>query len=131
MSASFADVCVVVPAFREGKVIAATVGELRSQFPNVVVVDDGSGDSTAQEARRAGAHVVCHPINLGQGAALQTGISFAVRSGAAFVATFDADGQHHVSDLCQMVEILRREPVDIVLGSRFLGKTESMPVSRR
>jgi glycosyltransferase involved in cell wall biosynthesis len=125
------DVWVVVPAFREAEIIGRTVRDLRSTLPNVVVVDDGSRDSTSTNACRAGAHVVCHPVNLGQGAALQTGIEFALANGASVVATFDADGQHRVADLIKMVDILRRESVDIVIGSRFLGSTQSMPVSRR
>jgi len=122
---------VVMPAFHEAQVIRRSVTELRTQFPNVVVVDDGSHDATAEEALAGGAVVVRHPLNLGQGAALQTGIQFALARGADFIATFDADGQHHVEDLVALLEVLEREPLDIVLGSRFAGRAEGLSLARR
>jgi polyprenyl-phospho-N-acetylgalactosaminyl synthase len=125
------NVWIVVPAFREAKAIRRTVGELRQTFPNVVVVDDGSPDSTADEALAAGAVVIRHPFNLGQGAALQTGMRYAVTRRATHVVTFDADGQHHVEDIVTMLDVLRKENVDIVLGSRFAGHAEGMSASRR
>jgi polyprenyl-phospho-N-acetylgalactosaminyl synthase len=121
---------VVVPAYNEGSVIRRTVRDLQASFPNVVVVDDGSTDATAQEAFEAGAVVARHVLNLGQGASLQTGIECALPRGAEYVATFDADGQHHVNDLVHMLDVLRERRVDIVLGSRFLGHTEGMSVAR-
>lgn len=126
-----ADVWVVVPALNEARVIRASVTELRSRFPNVVVVDDGSVDTTAAEALAAGAVVVRHALNLGQGAALKTGLDYALERDAAIVATFDADGQHHVEDLCMLVETLRNDDVDIVLGSRFEGRAQGMGLLRR
>lgn len=122
---------VVVPAYAEAAVIRRTVADLRARFANVVVVNDGSPDATADEALAAGAVVVSHPINLGQGAALQTGIDYALARGADCVATFDADGQHGVEDLAAMLETLRREPLDIVLGSRFAGQAPGMSSLRR
>lgn len=117
------DVWIVVPAFDEAQVIARVVGELRSAFPHVVCVDDGSRDGTADIAVAAGAHVVSHPVNLGQGAAIQTGVEYArSQSGAGVFATFDADGQHRVSDVVRMVERLRRGDVDIVIGTRFAAE---------
>lgn len=117
---------VVIPALNEAAVIRRSVSELRRVFANVVVVDDGSDDATATEALAAGAVVVRHPINLGQGATIQTGLEYALRRNAAFVATFDADGQHRVDDLQRMLHTLCEEDVDIVLGSRFLGRAEGM-----
>ena len=111
---------VVVPAFNEAPVIRRNVTELRARFPYVVLVDDGSQDATASEALAAGAVVVRHAVNLGQGAALQTGIHYALAHGAAYIATFDADGQHHVEDLAAMLDLLQEQHLDIVLGSRFL-----------
>ena len=121
---------VVVPAYREAEVIEQTVRELLETFPNVVVVDDGSADATAAQASKAGAIVLQHPFNLGQGAALQTGIAYALQQGAAYVATFDADGQHRASDLRSMLSLLIDEHLDIVLGSRFLGSADNLPASR-
>ncbi len=91
------DVWIVVPAFNEASVIGDVIADLRSVFDHVVCVDDGSRDDTGDVALRAGAHVVPHPVNLGQGAAIQTGVEYArSQPGAQVFATFDADGQHRV-----------------------------------
>jgi polyprenyl-phospho-N-acetylgalactosaminyl synthase len=122
---------VVVPAFNEERVVGASVRELHTRFRNIVVVDDGSRDRTGEEALAAGAVVVRHVLNLGQGAALQTGIEYALLRGAEYVATYDADGQHHADDLERMLDVLREGRLDIVLGSRFLGHAEGMSAARR
>lgn len=113
-------VWIVIPAFNEAAVIGEVVADVRSVFDHVVCVDDGSADGTGEIARQAGAHLVRHPINLGQGAAIQTGVEYARRQpGAQIFATFDADGQHRVRDLAAMVERVRTGDVDIVIGTRF------------
>jgi len=122
---------VVVPAYCESAVIGETVRRLRQSFPNVVVVDDGSPDDTAEKALAAGAVVVRHVVNMGAGAAIQTGIDFALRQNASHIATYDADGQHCVEDLARMVGRMAEGDVDVILGSRFLGAKEGMPLSRR
>lgn len=122
---------IVVPAYREAGVIAGTVAGLLSVCSNVVVVDDGSADATADCACAAGATVIRHPVNLGQGAALQTGIVYALDRGARFIATFDADGQHRPQDIATMLQTLKADGLDIVLGSRFLGQAEHLPPLRR
>lgn len=115
------DAWVVIPAFNEASVIAHTIAKVKASFANVVVVDDCSRDDTGAVARRAGAHICRHPVNLGQGAALQTGIEYALGKGAAAIVTFDADGQHRVEDARLMLRTLREGGYDIVLASRFLG----------
>jgi glycosyltransferase involved in cell wall biosynthesis len=122
---------VVVPAYNESAVIGPSVRGLRSLFANIVVVDDGSVDATAAAALAAGATVLRHAVNAGQGAALQTGINYALARGAAYVATFDADGQHQVKDLVAMLAVLQSGTHDIVLGSRFLGDAEGLSFARR
>lgn len=122
---------IVVPAYREAGVIAGTVAGLLSVCSNVVVIDDGSPDATADCACAAGATVIRHPVNLGQGAALQTGIVYALDRGARFIATFDADGQHRPQDIATMLQRLKVDGLDIVLGSRFLGQAEHLPPLRR
>jgi glycosyltransferase involved in cell wall biosynthesis len=122
---------VVIPAFNEGPVISRVVGEVRRAGYAVVVVDDGSSDATAEEARAAGAAVITHPFNLGQGAALQTGIDYAVAQRAEVIVTFDADGQHRVSDIAHLAEALVEERADFALGSRFLGQAPNLPPLRR
>ncbi|MBL3681043.1 glycosyltransferase family 2 protein [Leucobacter aridicollis] len=114
------DVWVVIPLFNEATVIASVINGLLPTFPNVVCIDDGSTDGSGVIAEVAGARLVSHPINLGQGAALQTGFEFALERDARFVVTFDADGQHRVEDAVAMVERARTEDVAIVFGSRFL-----------
>jgi glycosyltransferase involved in cell wall biosynthesis len=122
---------VICAAYNEATVIGRVVEELGRAGHQVVVVDDGSSDGTRHVAAAAGAHVVVHPINLGQGAALQTGIDFALSHGADILVTFDADGQHRVSDIPRLVDALARERADFALGSRFLGQTYNLPSFRR
>jgi len=129
---TYKNVCVVVPAYNESTVIATTVSDLLETFSSVVVVDDGSTDGTAEVARASGAVIVRHPINRGQGAALQTGFEYVMRhTSAELCVTFDGDGQHLVDDAVAMVDLARDQRVDVVLASRFLGRTEDMPLSRR
>lgn len=126
------DVCVVVPMHNEATVVADVVAGLHRHFRHVVCVDDGSADGSASVARSAGATVLRHATNLGQGAALQTGVSFALaRPDTSFVVTFDADGQHDAGDAARMVAVARAEAVDVVLGSRFLTRGSEVPVLRR
>jgi len=125
------NIWVVMAAYNEGSVIAAVVtGVRRAGYP-VVVVDDGSGDDTAHNAAEAGAIMVRHPINLGQGAGLQTAIEFALQEGADTIVTFDADGQHRVEDIPVLIAALKTHNADFALGSRFLGQTLNLPPSRR
>ena len=115
------DTWLVVPLYNEAQVVREVIEDARRTFPHVVVVDDGSRDDSATQAEAAGAVVVRHPINLGQGAALQTGIRYVLeRTDARYLITFDADGQHSVADAVAMVAAARRENLAIVLGSRFL-----------
>jgi polyprenyl-phospho-N-acetylgalactosaminyl synthase len=122
---------VVMPMYNEGSVIYGVVREVMRAFPNLVVVDDGSSDNGLEQAARAGATVLRHPINLGQGAALQTGISYALQQGARYLVTFDADGQHQIRDVFAMLEMIRQRNLDAVLGSRFIGQTVGMSLGRR
>jgi glycosyltransferase involved in cell wall biosynthesis len=125
------DVFVVIAAYNEGAVIGDVIASLRRSYSRVIVVDDGSHDETAARARDAGALVIEHPINLGQGAALQTGLDYALKAGAAFIATFDADGQHRVEDIEVLLQALKTGEADFALGSRFLGAAVNAPLSRR
>jgi glycosyltransferase involved in cell wall biosynthesis len=125
---------IVIAAFNEAGCIGSVVRELRSTgFPLVIVVDDGSPDATAEEARLAGGIVLRHFVNRGQGAALQTGITYALGRRAEILVTFDADGQHDVADLPAMISPIANGEVHICLGSRFIGAGGStgMPWIRR
>jgi polyprenyl-phospho-N-acetylgalactosaminyl synthase len=125
------DVCVIVPVYNEALTVARTVSDLRQTFDHVMYVDDGSTDGSAELARAAGATVLRHVLNQGQGAALRTGFDHVVRhTSASYAVTFDADGQHLVEDAQRMVERARAEHIDVVLASRFTGSTEQMPLAR-
>jgi glycosyltransferase involved in cell wall biosynthesis len=126
-----ADVCVVIAAYNEAAVISRVVAEVRQAGYAAVVVDDGSTDATADLARAAGAAVVRHPFNLGQGAALQSGIEYALAGSAAIIVTFDGDGQHRVCDISRLTDALVQERADFALGSRFLGQAPNLPLLRR
>ena len=123
---------VVIAAYNEASVIAGVLAEVIRRKYQAVVVDDGSADATGDAAAAVGAWVVTHPVNLGQGAALQTGIKFALRHGASHVVTFDADGQHRAADIARLIEALDRTGADFALGSRFLDASSlGMPLARR
>ncbi|MDR3662286.1 MAG: glycosyltransferase family 2 protein [Mycobacterium sp.] len=130
---AYSDVWIVIPAYNEASVIGDVVADVRAVFPNVVCVDDGGSDDTGDRAFAAGAHVVRHPVNLGQGAAIQTGVEYArSQPGAQIFATFDADGQHRVKDVVLMIDRLCAEDLDIVIGTRFADQPpERMPALKR
>lgn len=121
------DVWLVVPLYNEAKVIGDVVRTARERFPKIVCVDDGSRDDSAEQAEQAGAVVVRHPVNLGQGAALQTGFDYALTDPEMrYVVTYDADGQHQLSDVEVMISRIREGDVRVVFGSRFLDdRTEA------
>jgi glycosyltransferase involved in cell wall biosynthesis len=121
--AEFDDLWVVVPVYNEDRVLGSVLDGLSAVFPHVCVVDDASTDNSGAVAAAfapAGARLVTHPVNLGQGAALQTGFDYALSDPLMRrVVTFDADGQHQVDDAVRLARRLG-EGFDVVLGSRFL-----------
>ncbi|MDR1825409.1 MAG: glycosyltransferase family 2 protein [Bifidobacteriaceae bacterium] len=123
--ARFDDVWVVIPVYNEAPVLAAVLDDVTGTFGHVCVVDDCSTDGSDAIARGLsgrGVRVLRHPINLGQGAALQTGLEYVLADPLmGRVVTFDADGQHHVPDAAAMAERVGTGELDVVLGSRFLG----------
>jgi glycosyltransferase involved in cell wall biosynthesis len=121
----------VIPTYNEEKSIGLVIDDLkRAGYRNIIVIDDGSRDNTYAEAKRKGVVALKHIINRGQGAALRTGIDYALKQGAEFIVTFDSDGQHRVEDLPVMLEPVIKGEVDVTLGSRFLRKTK-MPLGRK
>jgi hypothetical protein len=126
----------VVPAYNESGSVANVVRSLRERAPrfDVIVVDDGSTDDTAQRARAAGAEVIKLPFNLGIGGAVQTGFVYALEHGYDYMAQVDGDGQHEPGELdTLMAEMAHQSGVDVVCGSRFLSSetSYSAPISRR
>jgi polyprenyl-phospho-N-acetylgalactosaminyl synthase len=131
MATPFTRVMVVIAAYNEATVIGTVVAGVIREGYRAVVVDDGSRDATGAQAAAVGAAVVTHPINLGQGAALQTGIDYALAHGADAVVTFDADGQHRAAEIARMLAALADHNADYALGSRFLGDAVNLSVARR
>jgi glycosyltransferase involved in cell wall biosynthesis len=126
------DVWVVIPVFNEAQVLQSVVESALTVFPNVVCVDDGSRDGSVEAVLRTRAHLVRHPVNLGQGAALQTGLSYArAQPGAEYFVTFDADGQHRLEDAQKMLDVARSPEVDLVLGTRFAEHAATVPLAKR
>ena len=124
------DVVFVIPVYNEGSVVGNVIRTVRERYLHVVAVNDCSQDDSAEQILAAGAYLVDHPINMGQGAALQTGFEFArLIPGIRYAVTFDADGQHRLDDVAHMLEVIEEKGTDLVLGSRFLGK-ESIGMSR-
>ena len=121
-SADFSDTWLIIPCYNEGQVIQGVIENARAVFPNIVAVNDGSHDDSAYRIHAGGAHLVNHPVNLGQGASIQTGVEYARQQ--RYFVTFDADGQHQVKDVIRMVQRLRTEPLDIIVGTRF-GRPKS------
>lgn len=125
-------VFIIVPAYNEAKKIGRVIaGLFEHGFKNVVVVDDGSSDETAVQAAKAGAIVLKHAVNRGQGAALQTGDEFAIKKGAQVVVHFDADGQFNPADILPALQMMREGNVDVVLGSRFLDTRSRIPWTKK
>jgi polyprenyl-phospho-N-acetylgalactosaminyl synthase len=127
------NIYIVIPAFNEGTCIKNTITTLlQKQFTNVIVIDDGSEEDIRGMLQDLPIFYIRHKINLGQGAALQTGFDFAKERQADIIITFDADGQHDVKDLEALIAPLLSDRCDVVLGSRFLNnKASSTPFVRK
>jgi glycosyltransferase involved in cell wall biosynthesis len=125
-------ISVIIPVYNEGSIIHSVVEDVLRKFSRVICVDDGSNDNSVSEIEKTDAELVKHPINLGQGAALQTGIEYALKDkNAKYFVTFDADGQHKLEDVIKMLDYIQTHDVDVVLGSRFLGKAENIGLLKK
>lgn len=123
---------VVIAAYNEEKKISAVIKGLRKKgYKNIVVVDDGSKDSTFDIISKEKVFALQHILNRGQGASLKTGIDFALANGADRIVTFDADGQHHPEDILRLIKALDDSKVEVALGSRFLKKDSKTPIFRK
>ena len=126
------EVAVIIPVYNEGKVIKSVIDKVLKEYKYVVCINDGSSDNSREEILKTKAYFVDHPINMGQGAALQTGIEFARSLPVEYFVTYDADGQHRLEDVREMIRTIKRDKTDFVLGSRFLGKEAvNMPKIKR
>lgn len=122
---------IVIPAFNEEKSLAEVIKDLKTHgYKNILVVDDGSTDSTSKVAQKNGAQVLRHIMNRGLGAALGTGFLYASENEIDALITFDGDGQHQASDLKNLLKPIELKTTDVVVGSRFKD-LRNIPVSRK
>ena len=124
-------VIIGIPAFNEEKNIGAIVAKLKQKYEKILVCDDGSLDMTSTIASSMGAHVVKHEKNLGYGSAIKTIFQEAKKFEGDVLVTFDADGQHQISEIDSMLKPILENKADLVIGSRFLGKTQDLPKYRK
>jgi glycosyltransferase involved in cell wall biosynthesis len=120
-----------IPAFNEEKKIGSIVEQLKEKYEHVLVCDDGSSDLTATIASSMGAKVINHKKNLGYGSAIKSIFNEAKKIDGDILVTFDADGQHQISEIDSVVKPIKDDLADIVIGSRFLGNTKHLPKYRK
>lgn len=124
---------IVIPAFNEEVTIGTVIDTIKQNvsFADILVVNDGSTDKTSTIVRGMGVMLINHPFNLGYGAALQTGFRFAQRKGYDFVITMDADGQHVPSSVQNLIETMKEQNADVVIGSRFLEERFKVGIAKK
>jgi glycosyltransferase involved in cell wall biosynthesis len=125
---------IIIPAYNEEQGLARVIAEIRQAAPDcdLLVVNDGSRDGTAQVARAAGAVVISHAFNMGYGVTIQTGYKYAYAEGYDFLVQIDADGQHDPAFIAELLAPVVKGETDLVLGSRFLWSDSYRPsFSRR
>ncbi len=122
-------VLVIIPAYNEEQSIAGVISSIKEKAPDVdiLVVNDGSSDRTAEVAEALGVTVLSHPFNLGIGATMQTGYKYARLKGYDVAVQVDADGQHPADQIKELVDTLIEKGADLVVGSRFLGRGDYRP----
>ena len=124
-------VIIGIPAFNEEKNIGAIIEQLKRKYDHVIVCDDGSSDMTQDIASSLGAIVIKHSTNLGYGAAIKTIFNESKKIDGEVLVTFDADGQHDISEIDSVLKPIFENSADIVIGSRFLGNTKDLPKYRK
>ena len=117
------NIFIIIPVYNEATVIGQTLHEVLKTGHTIVVVDDGSTDGTGDIVKTFPVFYLHHPVNIGQGGALQTGMDFAKQYNATAVVHFDADGQHRASDIESLLHPVLEGDCDIVFGSRFLKQS--------
>lgn len=123
---------IVIPAYNEEKTISDVVAGLKKEgYKNIIVVDDCSRDKTAERAKKAGATVLGHIINRGQGASLRTGMDYSLKQGAGIIVNFDADGQHNPKEVKNIIKPVIKGEAGVALGSRFLNKKSNVPLAKK
>lgn len=127
------NILVIIPCYNETTIIRQTVTQVLDAGYEVAIIDDGSQENILQQLTGLQVHYLKHEVNLGQGAALQTGMDYAISQGVEIVVHFDADGQHQVEDMSSMLEPLLSGTTDVVLGSRFINPShgKAVPLGRK
>src|SRR3989338_7867273 len=117
---------IIIPAYNEEDSIAKVIKEVQvaATLHDVVVIDDGSQDSTGKITQFMGVNTISHPINLGAGAAIQTGLIYACQNNYDIAVVVDGDGQHDPKEIPKLVDTLKERNLDVVIGSRFGGRAE-------
>ena len=123
---------IIIPAFNEAGSIIKVIKDLFCNgYENIVVVDDGSTDKTSEIVKKFNVFLIRHPVNMGPGAAIKTGIDFALLNDADIIVTFDADGQHIAKDILDLVKPIISNKADITLGNRFLNNASKVPLFKK
>lgn len=123
------DICVIIPAYNEEKVIGPLIDKIKPFGLDIIVVDDGSGDSTAKIAGQRGAIVLTSEKNLGKGAALRRGFDYVLTASYKTIITIDGDGQHNPGSIKDFIAMQKKTGADMVIGNR-MRNTENMPLVR-
>lgn len=114
------NVLVVIPAYNEALNLPNVLKGLRTTNYNICVIDDGSTDNTVSVLKKENVEFIIHSSNQGQGAALNSGLLYAIKHNYKYIVHFDADGQHDHKDISLLMSTMKQKDVDIVIGSRFL-----------
>ena len=120
-----------IPAYNEEKNIASIITKLKNITDSIIVCDDGSSDMTSEISKNLGAIVISHKKNMGYGAAIRTIFQKSVELDSDILVTFDADGQHRIDDVNKILQPLKNNEADIVIGSRFLDNESKVPNYRK
>jgi len=117
------DTLVLIPSYNEGNNVMEVINELKKYFKNLLVINDGSNDNTKLLLNKNKVSIINHYVNLGQGAALETGLEVFIKDPKLkYVITFDADGQHRPSDAYKMLKLAKKKKFNAVIGTRFQSK---------
>ena len=123
-------IAIGIPAYNEEKNIASIILEIKKQFDEIIVCDDGSTDHTKEILEKLNVTMITHPKNLGYGAAIRSIFLKAKEMSVDILVTFDADGQHRIEDIDKMLKPVKEDKAEIVIGSRFLGNKQEVPKYR-